>query len=514
MYDVNDKLGNRCGVIRKARKEEKMDTIVRTKYGRVEGFESKGLLKWFGIPFAAPPVGRLRFKRTRECEPWEGVRPAKKFGSRCFQFMDVKMARTLPWSEDCLYLNVWAPRDADRCPVFVYIYGGANVSGEGSDPMYDGSSFARNGIVYVTYNYRLGPLGFYDFSSWDRSFESNCGVADQIMGLRWVKENIGAFGGDPDNITICGESAGGTAVFDMLTAPSAKGLFNKAIAMSGLADDTVSPRHNRLNMELFIEKMGMEPKDLPKLKSMDPSDMLKAAGWIYAKNNTVYPGIFVPGPVIDDLLPKRPWEAMAGGSASGVDCIFGSCRDEGTLFHLMKMFPSRWTEVERMCELNDCRDKLPALRALYGGMSEKKAMQALFRDRAFWAHGVMCAEAQSGHGTVYAYRNDIVFPLLKLAGLGAMHGSDIGTALNTATGALNMASIGTPKKRKAILHGYVHGAWVNFARTGNPNGTIPVKWEPYEPKTRKTMIFNDNCTVEMNPRAEALELWKGIELYK
>jgi para-nitrobenzyl esterase len=491
-----------------------MDLTVKTKYGMVEGFEADGIRRWFGIPFAKPPVGELRFKRTRECEPWDGVRQTREFGPRPFQFMDVKAARKLPWSEDCLYLNVWAPGDAERCPVFVYYYGGANVSGDGSDPMYDGSAFARDGVVYVTFNYRLGPLGFYDFSPWNRKFESNCGVADQIMGLRWVRENIRGFGGDPDNITICGESAGGTAVYDMLAAPSARGLFRRAIAMSGLADDTVHPRQNRLNMELFLGKMGMEPKDVPRLLTMEPPAMLKAADWVYRKNNTVYPYIFVPGPVIDDLLPKKPWEAMADGDAKGIDCVFGTCRDEGTLFSLLRMFPTTWEGPECMAELNGCVDKLPALRSLYAGMGTKKALQAFSRDRAFWVHSVKCADAQSRHARVYAYRNDIVFPLLKLTGLGAMHGSDIGTALDTATGAMNMVSAGISRKRKRTLRGYVHGAWVNFARTGDPNGTIPVRWEPYDERRRPTMILNDTCAMAMNPRGEAFEVWKDIELYR
>lgn len=491
-----------------------MDAIVKTKYGSVEGFERDGVARWYGIPFAKPPVGNLRFKRAEAPERWDGVRQAKAFGARPFQFIDVKAAAKLSWSEDCLYANVWAPPGAERCPTFVYFYGGANVSGEASDPMYDGSSFARKGIVYVGFNYRLGPLGFYDFTMFDKGFESNCGVSDQIMGLRWVKENIRAFGGDPDNITICGESAGGTAVYDMLAAPSAKGLFSKAIAMSGLADDTVHPRQNRLNVELFLDKMGMGPSDVPKLKAMEPGAMLKAADWVYNKNNSVYPGIFVPGPVIDDLLPDKPWEAMEKGRAAGVDCVFGTCRDEGTLFSLLKMIPATWKEVERMLDLNGLSARLPEFKAAYGGQSERKAMQALFRDRLFWAHSVKCADAQSGHAKVYAYRSDIVFPLLRLAGLGAMHGSDIGTALNTETGAMNMVSKGMPKARKATLRGYVHGSWVNFAKTGNPDGATPVAWKRYDAASRPTMIFDDACRLELNPRAEAYELWKNVELYR
>ncbi len=487
---------------------------VLTKYGKIEGFEEGRIIKWHGIPYAQPPVGRLRFKRPDLCKPWNGTLSARQFGPRPFQFIDRKAVRKMEMSEDCLHVNIWAPAERNRCPVFVYYYGGANTSGESSDPMYDGTSFAENGIIYVCFNYRLGPLGFYDFSIFDSSFDSNCGFADQIAGLKWVKENIESFGGDPENITICGESAGGTAVYDLLAAPSARGLFRRAIAMSGLADDAVSARQNRLNMELFLDKMNLKPENISQLKTMDPSKMISAAGWMFSSNNTVYPGIFVPGPVIDDLLPQKPWKAMTQGSAEGIDCIFGTCRDEATLFFLMKMLPGTWNEVSRMLELNDSMDKLEDLKRVYTDNKDKTALQKLFRDRLFWAHSVMCADAQSQNGNVYAYRNDFEYNFLKFAGLGAMHGSDVGMALNTKGGTLDKASIGTPKARKALMKKFVHGSWLNFTKTGDPNGELPLAWELYNAQQRATFIFNDTCSIENNPNAEAFEVWKTLKLYE
>ncbi len=490
------------------------ETIVSTKYGKVDGFEENGIHKWLGIPYAKPPVGDLRYKRTVECEPWTDTLSAKAFGSRPWQFMDMKAVRKIKASEDCLSINIWGPVKRNNCPVFVYFYGGANTSGESSDPMYDGTSFAKNGIIYACFNYRLGPLGFYDFSIYDKSFESNCGFADQIAGLKWVHDNIEAFGGDPDNITICGESAGGTAVYDLLAAPSAKGLFKRAIAMSGLADDAVSPRQNKLNVDLFLQKMNIKADDLSALKTIDPSEMITAAGWMFQNNNTVYPGIFVPGPVIDDLLPQKPWEAMKDGSAEGIDCIFGTCRDEATLFFMMKILPTSWEDVRKMLELSGCPEKFGELKKVYSNKNDKKALQELFRDRLFWAHSVLCADAQSTHAKVYAYRNDFEYMLMKLAGLGAMHGSDVGMALNTSGGTLDKASIGTPKARKIRMREYVHGAWVNFAKTGDPNGSLPINWELYDRENKATFIFNDNCTIEKNPRAEAFAIWKDLKLYE
>ena len=490
------------------------DTIISTVNGKLEGFEQNGILKWLGIPYAKPPTGTLRYKRTVEPEPWKGILQAIEFGPRPFQFMDVKSVKKMKMSEDCLHVNIWAPGKREKCPVFVYFYGGANTSGESSDPMYDGTSFAEKGIIYACFNYRLGPLGFYDFSIYDDSFDSNCGLSDQIAGLRWVKNNIEAFGGDPDNITICGESAGGTAVYDLLAAPSAKGLFKRAIAMSGLPDDAASPRQNKLNVDLFLQQMNILPENIKTLKTIVPAEMIPAAGWMFSSNNSVYPGIFVPGPVIDDLLPQKPWEAMKSGSAEGIDCIFGTCRDEASIFYLMKILPTGWDEVKKMLELSGCPEMFSALRKIYSAKKEKEALQKLFTDRLFRAHSVMCADAQSSHGKVYVYRNDFEYPALKFAGLGAMHGSDVGMALNTSGGTLGKASIGTSKKRKARIRKYIHETWVNFSKMGNPNGTLPIEWKLYDTEKKATMIFNDVCTLENNPGAEAVEIWKDIKLYE
>ncbi|MBU3099400.1 MULTISPECIES: carboxylesterase/lipase family protein [Clostridium] len=491
-----------------------VNLVVETKNGKVEGFEVDGMYKWFGIPYAKPPVEELRFKRSVPCDNWNGIKHAGEFGNRPYQFATMggigKDMKTVPESEDCLYLNVWAPKQAKKSPVFVWIYGGANTVGEGSDPHYFGESFTKDDIIYVNFNYRVGPLGFYNFSIYDDSFDSNCAVSDMINALKWVKENIEVFGGDPDNITIAGESAGGTAVYSMLSAPSAKGLFNKAIAQSGLAGNISTPKTQQLNIGLFIEQMNMKKEELNKLKTMPIEKMYSAAEYVYQKNCDSYPGILIAGPVIDDLIPMKPWEAMANGSAEGVDVIFGTCHDEGSLFYNMKMFPRNWDQVEKMLALSGCSEKLEGLKRLYKGKSKKKAMMELGRDRAFWADYIKCIQAQCTHGKTYAYRFDFVTVLLKLMGLNATHGSDVGPALDIYVGALDKF---TPKKRIDRIHKYMHGAWVNFAKNGVPNGTLPMLWEPYTDEKRTTFIFNNKCSIEYNPGHEAFEVWKDIKIY-
>lgn len=488
--------------------------VVETKNGKVEGFEADGMYKWFGIPYAKPPVGELRFKRSVPCDNWDGIKQTSAFGNRPYQFATMggigKDMKSVPESEDCLYVNVWAPKQAKKAPVFVWIYGGANTVGEGSDPQYFGESFTKDGIIYINFNYRVGPLGFYNFSMYDDSFDSNCAVSDMINALKWVKENIEVFGGDPDNITIAGESAGGTGVYSMLSAPSAKGLFNKAIAQSGLPGSISTPKSQELNIGLFLEQMNMKKEGINKLKTMPIEEMYSAAEYVCQRNCVSYPGILLPGPVIDDLIPMNPWEAMESGSAEGVDVIFGTCHDEGSLFYEAKMFPISWKQVEKMLALSECSEKLEVLMKLYSGKSEKQAMMELGRDRAFWADHIKCINAQCTHGKGYEYRFDFATVVLKANGLNAMHSSDIGPALDTYAGNFNEQ---TPKERIDRIHKYMHGAWVNFAKNGDPNGTIPILWEPYTDEKRTTFIFNDECSVEYNPNYEEFEVWKDIKLY-
>ena len=343
-----------------------MDLIVQTKHGPVEGFEESGIRRWFGIPFAKPPVGALRFHRAQEPEPWTEVRPCRKMGNAPIQFASGPMAETMqifaPQSEDCLYLNVWAPEASSGAPVFVYIYGGANHMGEASAPDHDLSAFARDGIVGVSFNYRLGPLGFYSFAGAGEGFDTNCAVSDMIAALKWVHENIADFGGDPDNVTICGESAGGTGVYSLLSAPSARGYFQKAIPMSGLSGNVCPQFNHDLNNAIFFEALGLAPEQAQALKTMPVEELIRGAGAVMEKHNAAHQGIFLTGPVIDDLVPDYPWRMLAAGNAKGVRMLVGTCRDEGGLFCMLGMVPTTWADVERCLTFNGAEDRMDRFR--------------------------------------------------------------------------------------------------------------------------------------------------------
>ncbi len=501
-----------------------MDTKVQTIYGTVEGFKEDGLNKWFGVPFAKPPVDELRFRRALECENWMGTKECKKHGNKPIQFSPLASRRAPKYikvqeNEDCLYLNIWRPdNEKKKLPVFIWIYGGGFSVGECSDPTYNGSAFAKDGILYVGFNYRVGVLGFYDFTIYDKDrFDSNCGLSDQIMALKWVKENIEAFGGDSNNITIAGESAGGSSVCNLLAAPSAKGLFHKAISESGLPGCVHSKNSTKYNMDVFLEQMNLIPETVSRLREMEVQTMKNPSQYIQANICRLYPGIFQQGPVIDDLLPESAVYAAAKGNADGVKLIIGTNHDEGSLFMQMKWFPHTWEMVETMCRFNHCEEKLPELYKLYNKKGNlRNQLNLLAKDRAFLVDSIKVADGQSKYNDVWMYRFDYAPVLLKLTGFNAMHGCEVPLTLNTmdTIGFFGKAWAGTSKKIKDKLIREMHTAWVNFARTGNPNGHLDFTWEKYEPDKRKTIIFDKHSHMEENPEEANFQVWRDIYLFQ
>ncbi|URZ18676.1 carboxylesterase/lipase family protein [Clostridium felsineum] len=493
-----------------------MGVIVETKYGKVEGFEENGINKWFGVPYAKAPVGELRFKRAVESTPWTGICQAKKQGNIPYQFNNLEIKDYE--SEDCLYMNIWAKAAGKNMPVFVWIYGGSYAFGSCSDPTYDGTNFAKEGVVYVAFNYRLGAFGFYDFTMYDKSFHSNCGLSDQIMALRWIKENIEAFGGDKDNITIAGESAGGAAIINLLASPKTKGLFNKAIAESPSVGCVLSHNTAKLNTDICLEKLGIKANEVYKLKTIEPLDMKK--GILIVRDEIVkrYPGMYVQGVVIDDLLPDFPWKLMEKGSAEGVKLIIGTNHNEGTLFvnSGYSMFPKGFKDIEEMLRNNDYIDKLPEIYKLYDKFEgEMSKLQEILKDKAFLVDSIKVAEIQSVKNDTYMYRFDYVPKGAEIGGYGAAHAIEVPIALNTKIeGFLAVFWKGVPENIIEKLKNNINGAWLNFVKTGNPNGNLPVEWKKYDSKNRSTFIFDEINSIENNPAKEVYDFWKDMEFYR
>ena len=417
-----------------------------------------------------------------------------------------------PQSEDCLYLNVWSFDGARNAPVFIYIFGGGHHAGDAATPDFDLSAFARHGIVAVSFNYRLGALGFYDFTTWGSEFESNCGFSDCIAAVKWVHENIAAFGGDPDRVTVCGESAGGTTVMALLAAPSVKGCFKRAIVMSGLGSNITNDKTQAIHREQFRERLGI--KDGHELFTMPAEEIKKGCAPMFTVPDTEHPGILPPGPIIDDLIPRHPVEAARRGEFANVYCIFGTCRDEGALFWLMRLCPMSREEVEIMFRVNGYGHLIPALRHVYGSMGEKQAVRAVNRDRMFWADTMKLAIEQSRHSeSVYMYSFEYETPLSRILGLGATHSMDVCPALGSFGGSYSTLYGDGRSRSYRNLTRQLHGAFVDFIRTGRP-GVDGEHWDPFRDYVQAVMHFSRKThqTIE-RPSPEVYDLWKDIRLY-
>ena len=322
-----------------------MSATVSIHQGKLEGDDQGGLCVFKGVPFAAPPAAARRWLAPEKPASWTGLRDARRFGAVAHQNQVMLTALSAmvvdgEQSEDCLLLNVWTPAlDGKRRPVMVWIHGGAFSIGSGSQPLYDGSVLARRGdVVVVTVNYRLGPLGFMrlaDVTNGKIPATGNEGILDQVAALRWVRDNIAEFGGDPGNVTIFGESAGGMSVGTILAMPSARGLFHKAILQSGASHTGASIARANRTAERVLSRLKVRPGDDRAIRALTPAQLL--TGTLLDDGKTPDPELGMAyQPVADGtLVPRAAIEMVADGSASGVAVMAGSTLEEWKLFALM-----------------------------------------------------------------------------------------------------------------------------------------------------------------------------------
>ncbi|ORX44855.1 alpha/beta-hydrolase [Piromyces finnis] len=492
------------------------DLIVNTKYGKLQGFEKDGINCWYGVPYAKPPLGDLRFRRAVECEPWEGTKDCSKFGGRAHQFKLRKISETKADSEDCLYLNILRKNnDKKNLPVFVNIHGGYLYFLSAQDETYTSPTFAQDDLLYISVEYRLGPLGCFDFSIYDKEkFDSNCCLSDQIMALKWIKENISAFGGDPNNITINGESAGALSVLSLMACPSAKGLFHKVIAQSGYPDSIHTKKSNKLVMDMFLDCLNIKAEEIEKIKTLDIKTLQIATDKLFS-NIYKYPGAFWPSFVYDDLLPEDYRNTIKNGSADGVKLLIGTCKNEGTLFGLFHECPKTKKEIKKMFELNNMSDKFDAIDDFYfkqkkGGDSSPTANFA--KDYMFLLGSLEVADIVSQNNQdVWMYRFDYMPILFRAIGLKATHGIDISMTFLDNEYSMNTLWFLTRPSSRKLLYNMVHKSFANFAKTGNPNGDqLSVTWEKYDVEKRKTLLIDKKPSVVENPEKEIIDLWKNV----
>ena len=506
--------------------------LAQTTAGELEGLwadEGAGIAVYRGVPFAAPPVGDLRWTPPAPVEPWEGARAADIFGPACWQTRnadDSPYARgELPRSEDCLTLNVWTPAsDGEALPVMVWYHGGGHTAGVGSARLFDGTSLARRGVLVVTANYRLGPFGFLAHPALTaesgHGSSGNYGLLDHIAALQWVQDNIAAFGGDPGNVTIFGQSAGSQSVCALHVSPLARGLFHKAIGHSGGClgaprvhlDTTggvatgVSAHERGLAMAAELGVEGEGPEAAAALRAAPPEAVLEAGGAI---------GILVDGWVI----PRLPSDIFAAGEQNDVDLILGSMSDEGvTLFAGMPEPPRDEFEAGIRSQYGG---QAAALLAAYGAEldeSTRRAGQAINADRTFTWQMRAWAREVAGDADVYLYFFSHAPPVFRLyvpdrpeleefpggaRGAGAYHSGDLAYAFHN----LDLVGIGW-NERDHELSAQISGYWVNFAKTGDPNGEGLPAWPAYDPVSEPALGFaTEETAVTTKVRETKLDLF-------
>lgn len=462
----------------------RVQTVDGVIQGRIAKEPSSGVIldEFQGIPYAAPPVGALRWKPPQPVTPWAGVREAERFGPRCMQLplFDDMVFRSNGMSEDCLYLNVWRPAHVDdKLPVLVYFYGGGFVAGDGSEKRYDGASMASKGLVTVTVNYRLGVFGFLALPSLaaesPHHAAGNYGLLDQVAALRWVKANIGKFGGDPDRVTIAGESAGSISVSALMASPLARGLFARAIGESGALIAPIAPvplATAEQQGQAFAQTLGKS--SLASLRQLPAQTLLEAS----KQNKMAQANVTIDG----YLLTEAPAATFARGGQAHVPLLLGSNSQEGFYTGILGKQAATPANYRAALEKIFGKQADQAL-AVYPGGSEaqvKQSATALSGDM-FIAHSTwrwMDLHRRTGDAPVYYYYFDQPRPARRhplpgdVPATGAVHSGEIEYALGNLDG--NTVYAWTPADRTTsrVMQGY----FVNFIRSGNPNGKGLPTW--------------------------------------
>ena len=510
--------------------QSSVETLVETPSGKLAGRVEGGIHAFRGIPYARPPVGPLRFRAPEPAPAWKGVREALAFGPSAPQN---PMMLPLPGmdvgalDEDCLYLNVYTPApDGERRPVLVWIHGGGFVIGSGAQSIYDGSRLARRGdVVVVTINYRLGPLGFLHLADLCPGLEgaaANCGIRDQVLALEWVRDHVAAFGGDPGNVTIFGESAGGMSVGTLLGTPAARGLFRRAIAQSGACHNVHTRETATRVAEHFLERLGVRPADAARaLREMPPDKILDTQQQSLLTLGTSL-GLLLPfQPITDgELLPEPPIDAVRAGSARGVSLLAGTTRDEWKLFAMIDTGlrqldrPALLARVERQVGA-EAAERLVAV--YEAALAERGLAQpgdlfvAVETDRVFRIPALRLAEAQLDHGDdVFVYRFDWESPALGGA-LGACHAIELGFVFGVLDKpGMDFLSGKGPEAER--LSETAMDAWLAFARGGDPShaGLPGGRWPRYDAERRATLVFDRACEVHLDPGGRERRAWEGL----
>ncbi|HTM85078.1 MAG TPA: carboxylesterase/lipase family protein [Mycobacterium sp.] len=487
--------------------------------GIVEGFTRDGVHRWRSIPYARPPVGRLRFRAPQPAESWSGVRHCHGFTNCAPQqriYTALGVGKFQSMGEDCLTLNVVAPEvpPSGPLPVMVFVHGGGYIMGSSATPLYDGAALARRGCIYVSMNYRLGALGCLDLSALstpEYPLESNLFLRDIVAALGWVRENVAVFGGDPDNVTVFGESAGAHAVAALLAVPAAAGLFHQAIVESPAAGMERSCDIAAQFATRFAALLGVRKSDAAHaVMSATPEQLVVAQDELIDQGVQDTLGAFPIGPVYgDDVLPLHPIDAMRRGAAHPVPLIVGSNAEEGRLFtRFLRLLPTTEAMTEDMFSTVD-----PARRqriiAAYPDYPAPDACIRLGGDFAFGAAAWDIAEAHSAHAPTYLYRYDFAPRALRWSGLGATHATELLAVFDIyRTGPGIMMTLAGDRRPALRVSNEVQNRWREFSRTGVPGDGWPV----YTETDRAVLVIDRRSRVEFDPHRDRRMAWEGFSL--
>jgi para-nitrobenzyl esterase len=451
------------------------NTVVKTRQGYINGLSENSILVFKGIPYAAPPVGSLRFMPPVAHSTWTDTLQATKFGSKAMQSSGGKVTG----SEDCLFLNVYTPAaDHNKRAVVVWVHGGSMTTGSG--PGMDGHAFSdHDDIVTVTINYRLGVFGFMYLGDIDKRYaaSANNGVLDCIMALKWIKENIASFGGDPGRVTIMGESAGAKLISAVLCAPGSKGLYQQYIAESGSVQcirDTVTAKNERLRI---LQSTNPAEKDSRALLDLSADSLMKLQ--VKAASGVSATSFF--GPVIDGVVIKNdPYQYAAGNKLPKIKALIGTNKTEASLFIAMD---SRYKNPDSLLLKEMFGDDYPMVYKSYAEWSKTlspgDAAVKTLTEYMYEMHSYRWAKALSQQGIpVWMYRFDYA------AGrLGPAHGAE-----------LAFIWVNTSKEINELARS-MHEAWVAFIKTGDPNTSSLPHWPNYNAASKQIMVFNDKSDV-------------------
>jgi para-nitrobenzyl esterase len=500
-----------------------MTPTVETSCGTLAGVAGGGVLSFRGIPFAAAPVGDLRYRPPRPPRPWTGVRDASRPGAASLQpesaFAPLLMHGLPPASEDCLYLNVWTPAtDGARRPVMVWFHGGAFISGSGWQTMLNGARLAARGdVVVVTINYRLGIFGFLrGRSECGEAFDAsgNEALLDQVAALEWVRAEIAAFGGDPANVTVFGASAGAASIAMLLSSGRARGLFHRAILQSGSANLRTTPARAADITRAVLTSLALTPETAGRLREVPAEALAHAQQAATPRTGAGTPYM----PVADgDLIPVDPFAAIADGSTRGIPVLIGTNRDEMRLFGLMDPALQGVTAeslIARLAQGGRSEERASELVAEYRDARAPRGepiapadlLHAINSDATFRLPAIRLAEAQARHAqATYSYL--FTWPSPWEGGrLGSCHALEGPFVFGTHSlpGVSHFAGTGQAADQ---LSEHMMDAWVAFARSGNPSHPGLPAWRAYEPGRRATMLLGESCELQDAPMEPERAAW-------